>query len=89
MHYSNRFKTTICGIGRIYETYEDSFRLKSFYEGQIENGVPHGFGRKIQNDGAICVGYFINGHPQGKSIMIQNDCLVFEGIILVDHKLHT
>ena len=89
MHYSKRFKTTICGIGRIWETCEDSFQLKAFYEGQIENGVPHGFGRKIQDDGTISVGYFINGQLQGKAIIIQNDSLLFEGIILVNHKLHT
>ena len=42
---ATKFRQELNGIGRIYKTYAKSNSLYSFYEGEIANGVPHGFGR--------------------------------------------
>jgi len=50
-HSATRYRSTLFGMGRIYKSCLKSNSIHTFYEGQIQNGVPHGFGRLISHNG--------------------------------------
>ena len=50
-HSATKFRASLNGIGRIYRTYVKSKILHNFYEGEVQNGAPHGFGRQITASG--------------------------------------
>ena len=47
--------------------------LISISDGQLENGVLHGYGRKIINDGSCQVGFWKQGKPYGKFAYYNSD----------------
>jgi len=62
----NFIKSALNGIGRIYQISTD---VNTFYEGEIKDGEPHGFGRLLNNDSMECyTGFFKNGESYGFSI---------------------
>ena len=50
----------------MYEERTGDPVLISISEGQLENGLLHGYGRKITKDGESQVGFWKQGHPYGK-----------------------
>ena len=51
--------------GGVYEKDKDGYFNDNKYEGEIENGKPHGNGTWTQGDGATYVGQFVNGLREG------------------------
>ena len=51
--------------GGVYEKGKDGYFNDNKYEGEIENGKPHGNGTWTQGDGATYVGQFVNGLREG------------------------
>ena len=51
--------------GEVYEEYKEGYFTDNKYEGEIENGKPHGNGTWIQSDGGTYVGQYINGRREG------------------------
>ena len=51
--------------GGVYEKDKEGYFTDHKYEGEIENGKPHGNGTWIQMNGATYVGQFINGLREG------------------------
>ena len=40
-------------------------KTRATYQGNMQKGVPHGFGRLIMTDGSMIEGYFNEGNPEG------------------------
>ena len=51
--------------GEVYEEYKEGYFTDNKYEGEIENGKPHGNGTWTQSDGGTYVGQFVNGRREG------------------------
>jgi len=51
--------------GGVYEKDKDGYYNDHKYEGEIENGKPHGNGTWEMGNGAVYVGQFVNGHREG------------------------
>ena len=51
--------------GGVYEKGKDGYFNDNKYEGEIENGKPHGNGTWTMSDGATYVGQFVNGLREG------------------------
>jgi len=51
--------------GGVYEKDKEGYFNDNKYEGEIENGKPHGYGIWTQSDGATYVGQFVNGLREG------------------------
>ena len=51
--------------GGVYEKDKEGYFTDNKYEGEIENGEPHGNGIWTQCDGATYVGQFVNGLREG------------------------
>ena len=49
------------------------------YEGQTENGVPHGKGKGTYSDGRVYVGQWVNGHKHGHGLCTWADGTSYEG----------
>ena len=49
----------------VYEKDKEGYFNDNKYEGEIENGKPHGYGIWTQSDGATYVGQFVNGLREG------------------------
>ena len=53
-HSSSNYRKELSGYGRIYKSLlNNPDKLFSFYEGQISNGEPNGFGRLILEQGRV------------------------------------
>ena len=51
--------------GEVYEEYKEGYFTDNKYEGEIENGKPHGNGTWIQSDGGTYVGQFVMDVEKG------------------------
>ena len=51
--------------GGVYEKDKEGYFNDNKYEGEIENGRPHGNGIWTMMDGATYVGQFVNGFREG------------------------
>jgi hypothetical protein len=51
--------------GGVYEKDKNCYFNDNKYEGDIENGKPHGNGTWTQSDGATYVGQWVNGLREG------------------------
>jgi hypothetical protein len=51
--------------GGVYEKDKNGYFNDNKYEGDIENGKPHGNGTWTQSDGATYVGQWVNGLREG------------------------
>ena len=51
--------------GGVYEKDKEGYFTDHKYEGEIENGKPHGNGTWTQMNGATYVGQFVNGLREG------------------------
>ena len=51
--------------GGVYEKDKDGYYNDHKYEGEIENGKPHGNGTWEMGNGAVYVGQFVNGLREG------------------------
>ena len=55
---------------RGWKETESSNPPDCIYEGEIENGLPHGIGTYTKTDGATYVGHFKNGLRHGKELSL-------------------
>ena len=60
-------------FGRIVHYMYDLWEYNSVYEGQLKNGIPHGFGWMITAQTEQIIGYFKEGRPCGKVIFIDQN----------------
>ena len=63
----------------VYEEYKEGYFTDNKYEGEIENGKPHGNRTWIQSDGGTYVGQYIN--KQRKSLKIFKESYMFFRLI--------
>ena len=49
--------------------------------GQWKDGLPHGYGKLVYQDGSIYTGYFENGVPHGQGRFISSQGWYYEGDI--------
>lgn len=54
------------------------------YEGDVRNDLPHGYGRKIYNNGELMEGYFYEGKASGQGMHIDSDGFMREGVFVDD-----
>ena len=65
---------------RGWKETESSNPPDCIYEGEIENGLPHGIGTYTKTDGATYVGHFKNGLRHGKGKFSYPDGSIYEGV---------
>ncbi len=62
-----------CYLGQIV------FSDQSFYEGEIKDGRPDGYGVRTCRDGSIYKGHFVKGQPEGFGSLVDFDGIVYQG----------
>ena len=58
------------------------FQYAAYYDGEWENGLPHGFGRLIYDDGSIYEGCFFYGTAECRdALFVKNNGSFYKGAI--------